>query len=214
MSLNFLTLHTRVRRCSTLMILPLLVAASAGAQDVAPPNVPANLQVPSGNTLFLKTYAVGTQNYVCLPDGGPNGSLTWKFQGPQATLFVKFKWFHTEVMQQVATHYLSANPTEGGAVARATWMSSADTSAVWAKKISETSDPAYVAAGAIPWLLLQMAGTQRGPTEGTFLAQTTFIQRVNTSGGVAPTGACTEPGQIQFVPYTTDYYFYRAANGK
>jgi hypothetical protein len=44
------------------------------------------------------------------------------------------------------------------------------------------------------------------------LSKTTFIQRVNTAGGVAPTTACTEAGAIAFVPYTTDYIFYRASN--
>ncbi len=48
---------------------------------------------------------------------------------------------------------------------------------------------------------------------GSILAQTTFIQRVNTSGGVAPATGCTQAsniGVMVLVPYTTDYYFYRA----
>jgi hypothetical protein len=107
------------------------------------------------------------------------------------------------------THYLSPNPVEGG-IARATWQSSLDTSAVWAKKIAESSDPAYVAPGAIPWLLLEVSGTQRGPAGGMMLTGTTYLQRVNTSGGAMPMTACTEAGSIAFVPYTTDYIFYRA----
>ncbi|MBM3768961.1 MAG: DUF3455 domain-containing protein [Acidobacteria bacterium] len=46
----------------------------------------------------------------------------------------------------------------------------------------------------------------------SLLSKTTFIQRVNTAGGVAPTTACTDAGAIAFVPYTTDYIFYRAAH--
>jgi hypothetical protein len=49
------------------------------------------------------------------------------------------------------------------------------------------------------------------------LTATTFIQRVNTSGGVAPSTGCaasTDVGKQAFVPYTTDYYFYRAAKNK
>ena len=35
----------------------------------------------------------------------------------------------------------------------------------------------------------------------------TYIQRLNTTGGVGPTGACTA-GDQRWVPYTADYYFY------
>ena len=42
-------------------------ALPAAGQAVAPPPVPADIQVPSGNTAYLKGYAMGTQNYVCLP---------------------------------------------------------------------------------------------------------------------------------------------------
>ena len=44
----------------------------------------------------------------------------------------------------------------------------------------------FVAPNAIPWLLLPMAGVQDGPTGGDTLTRTSFIQRVHTAGGVAP----------------------------
>ena len=37
------------------------------ADDVTPPRMPANIQVPPGNTAFLVGHAVGTQNYICRP---------------------------------------------------------------------------------------------------------------------------------------------------
>jgi hypothetical protein len=80
--------------------------------------------------------------------------------------------------------------------------------------IASSSDPAFVASGAIPWLLLQVVGAQPGPTGGDRLTETTFIQRVHTSGGVAPSTGCvevTDVGQRAFVPYTADYFFYEAA---
>ena len=40
-------------------------------------------------------------------------------------------------------------------------------------------------------------------------ARTTYIQRVNTVGGRAPSTAGTSNGQIVRVPYTAEYYFYR-----
>jgi Protein of unknown function (DUF3455) len=51
-----------------------------------------------------------------------------------------------------------------------------------------------------------------GPTGGATLTQTTFIQLVNTVGGVTPpTGCDTLPdvGHKAFVPYTADYVFYK-----
>jgi hypothetical protein len=53
-----------------------------------------------------------------------------------------------------------------------------------------------------------------GPLRGNALASTTFIQRVNTAGGLAPSSGCSDPARIgtqALVPYTTDYFFYRAA---
>ena len=59
-------------------------------------------------------------------------------------------------------------------------------------------------------LLLQATQTGTGPDSGDRLTATTYIQRLNTHGGVAPAGSCT-PGDTASVPYTADYYFYRAA---
>jgi hypothetical protein len=179
-----------------------MATASAQTDTLKAPNVPANLVVPEGNSLFLKVNATGTQNYICMPTG-------WTFFGPQATLFVKFKWFNSEITQQVGTHFLSPNPTEGG-TARPAWMSGLDTSMVWARAIANSTDPNYVAPDSIPWLLLQAAGTQDGHSGGTTFSQTTYIQRVNTAGGIMPAGPCTV-GAVALVPYTTDYYLYKAA---
>jgi len=44
------------------------------------------------------------------------------------------------------------------------------------------------------------------------MMRTTFIQRVNTEGGVAPAAGCSLPADIgkrALVAYTTDYVFYR-----
>jgi hypothetical protein len=179
--------------------MSLLHTAALQAQSTA---VPPSLQPPAGNQMFLKAGAIGTQNYLCMPSG-------WTFIGPQATLFVNLPWINgTTIRQQVTTHYLSENPVEDG-TPRPTWQSSLDTSAVWAKVFAPPVDAPQ--AGAIPWLLLQAASSQKGPTGGTSLSQTTFIQRLNTTGGVMPTGACTV-GERAFVPYTADYVFYRKSN--
>lgn len=61
---------------------------------------------------------------------------------------------------------------------------------------------------AIHWLLLQSV-TANGP--GIFKS-TTFIQRVNTTGGLAPTTPGSTVNEVLEVPYTAEYYFYRASN--
>ena len=126
---------------------------------------------------------------------------------PQATLSAGKK--------QVTTHTFSPNPDEGGTV-RAAWQHSRDTSAVWGAALPghSSADPAYVASGAIPWLLITAVGHRAGPTGGDTLTATTFIQRLNTTGGVAPATGCqssADIGKSAFVPYTADYFFYRAA---
>jgi hypothetical protein len=60
---------------------------------------------------------------------------------------------------------------------------------------------------AIPWLLLRATSTDG---YGIF-TRTTFVQRVNTTGGLAPATPPTQAGQEARVPYTADYYFFRAS---
>ena len=154
--------------------------------------------------MFLEGHAVGTQDYICLPSGA---AFAWTFVEPQATLF-------NGAEEQIITHFLSPNPAEGG-MARPTWQDSDDTSTVWAKKIQDSSDANFVAAGAIPWFLLQVVGTQSGPNNGATLTATTYIQRLSTSGGVAPSSGCagsTDVGKVALVPYTANYFFYKAGS--
>ena len=171
--------------------------ARARAAEVNPPAVPANLEVPEGNPAVRIAHARGSQNYICLGAG-----LSWTFIGPQATLV-------DDEGDQSMTHFLSPNPVESG-VARATWQHSKDSSAVWALAVASSTDPAYVTPGAIPWLLLHVVGSQDGPTGGAKISGTSYIQRVNTVGGTAPAGACPSTGTRAFVPYETDYVFYKA----
>ena len=176
----------------------------AAAEEVTPPPVPAALEVPAGHEPFLVGHAAGTQNYVCLRS---KPGFAWAFFGPQATLF-------DDDENQLTTHFLSPNPDEGG-TPRATWQHSGDSSTVWAMAVGSSSDPAFVAPGAIPWLLLEPVGVEEGPTGGDSLSETTFIQRLNTAGGVMPASGCTrsaDVGKKALVPYTTDYYFYKASD--
>jgi hypothetical protein len=202
---------------AALLLASTLVMSSNGAaqqQKIAAPEVPDAIKVPAGNTAFFIAHAVGTQGYTCLPTN--NGGTAWSPNArPEATLFVKI--FGQQV--QVITHFTSINENPKDFVPKpvplsgnATWQSSFDTSKVWAAKtgqIDPGSDASCPNTNTIACLRLQSVGNQEGPTGGRFLAKTTFVQRLNTSGGAAPTTACTV-GQTQLQPYEADYVFFRA----
>jgi len=69
-------------------------------------------------------------------------------------------------------------------------------------RISSAASPN---ANSIPLLLLRAAAAE-GP--GIF-ARTTYIQRVNTVGGIALSGPGTFIGEQARIPYTAEYFFYR-----
>ena len=183
------------------LALTFAVPQAAHAQDVTPPSVPVGLEVLPPNVAFLVGHAVGTQNYVCQPSSRL-GRVAWTLFTPQATLF-------GDQDDQLITHFFSPTPEDD--IVRATWQDSRDTSTVWASAIAAVPDP--TSSGAIAWVKLQTAGTSVGPTGGTTLSKTTFVQRVNTVGGSAPATGCNVPtdiGSKAFVPYRADYFFYHA----
>jgi hypothetical protein len=198
---------------AALLGLGLTAAAQvAHAQQVTPPSVPDKLKVP-GNTAFLVGHATGTQNYVCLPATPPATGFAYVLFTPEATLF-------DDHGKQIITHYFSPNlapdPDENLGTIRATWQTS-DTSIVWAKAnpaatATHGTDPEFVADGAVAWLTLTRVGAQDGPRGEDTFADVTFVQRLNTQGGLAPTD-CTSlaaVGKVAFMPYTADYFFYSA----
>jgi hypothetical protein len=193
----------------------LIMSGSAVAQQkVKAPEVPIDIKVPEGNTAFLIAHAVGSQGYICVPTS--DGGTAWNTNArPEATLFVKV--FGQQV--QIITHFASIDtspndfaPKPVSLSGNATWQSSFDTSKVWAVKtggINAGTDSSCPNQNSIQCLRLQSIGNEEGPTGGKFLAKTTFVQRLNTSGGLAPTTACTV-GQTQLQPYEADYVFFRA----
>ncbi|MFF2428444.1 DUF3455 domain-containing protein [Streptomyces mirabilis] len=110
----------------------------------------------------------------------------WKLLEPAATLWAKNDRSH----RPVALH--SRGPV---------WVSTVDGSAVNAAAIANSPK-----TGTIPELLLQSTAT-RGT--GVF-AGVSYVQRLDTHGGVAPTTACTGTDQIS-VRYSATYAFYKPA---
>jgi len=188
----------------------------AATQRLRPVSTPLAITPPPGNVAFLSGHASGTQGYTCLPASDGTNAWTVNAARPEATLF-------TDALgqpEQIVTHFLSLNlnpnqnapkqPAPGG---NATWQSSTDSSRVWATAtghIEAGSDASCPNKGSLPCLLLQSIGNQAGPSGGTVMERVTYIQRLNTQGGVAPKSACSV-GQSELVAYTADYYFFRSA---
>jgi hypothetical protein len=159
-----------------------LSATANPGQDNRAPEVPSALAVPDGNKVSFQGYAEGVQIYVATPSPTDPTAFVWTFKAPEAVLF-------DNDGNVVAIHYVGP-----------TWESESGSKVVGARVAGATVDPT-----AIPWLLLRAASTE-GP--GIF-EHTTFVQRVNTTGGLAPATAPTQAGQEARVPYTADYYFFR-----
>ncbi len=175
---------------STLAILLLAAVCTARAgderdhrRDHRPPAVPAILQVPAGNALYFHATGVGVQIYVWTVNPTNAALSSWVFKAPHAVLF------HREECV-VGIHF--AGPT---------WETNDGSKVVGTRLAASTVD-----STAIPWLLLQAASTAG---VGIF-ADTTYIQRVNTAGGLAPSTPGSDAGEEALVPYIADYYFYHA----
>ena len=169
-----------------LALLALTSLTARASEDGRAPELPTplcdSIQVQAGNELAFRAYAVGVQVYKWNGTG-------WAFVEPVANLYADAGF-----RGQVGTHY--AGPT---------WESTSGSKVV-ARRVQGTG--CTPDSTAIPWLLLEAVSTD-GP--GIF-SGTTFIQRVNTTGGLAPAAPGTTVGQEARIPYTAEYYFYRAAN--
>jgi hypothetical protein len=179
--------------------------------------VPDNLKVDEGSHAFLVGHAIGTQNYVCAPSTTSDTGVAYVLFTPEATLF-------NDDGHQLITHFFSPNPDPSdpnksaavvadGAI-RATWVHSRDGSSVWAKL--HTNAQGVIGSftpdkTAVAWLLLDKVGVEDGLTGGNILSKTTQVQRLSTTGGVAPDHGCdslADVGHTAFQDYTADYFFY------
>lgn len=169
----------------------LLCLASGNAanayNDNRAPDVPDSLQVPEGNRVSFHAYAIGVQIYTATPSATDATKLVWTFTGPEAVLF-------DADGAVVGTHYAYAGPGRPG------WESESGSLVV----AQRTVPPVTMDLDAIPWLRLDAVQAE-GP--GIF-DQTTFIQRVNTTGGLPPLNPPTQLGEEARVSYTAEYYFF------
>jgi Protein of unknown function (DUF3455) len=164
-------------------VLPLACAAGL-LEDIPLPVVPDALRVPAGEEPLLLAKAQGVQIYECRAKKDDPTRFEWVFIGPEADLF-------DSKGNKLGRHY--SGPT---------WEWNDGSRVVGSVRASVPSKD----AGAVPWLLL----AAKDHAGNGVLSRVTSIQRLETSGGKAPAGGCSEAnlGEKLRVPYTAVYCFY------
>lgn len=193
-------------------------AQQAGAQTVSP----AALNPPTGNALFLSTTGVGYQDYICLPTAANPSVTAWVFERPESGLSIRVFGNKTlEVVENLLTPVpVPAAAPDRGCVEASdgtgqycpAFRSPYDLSTVWTsvlEVVPSGSGESCPTAGSVPCLLLRTVTTNQGQVRPNLLGRTTYVQRLFTQGGVAPTTVCTS-GQVQQVPYQANYRFFAA----
>ena len=145
--------------------------------------LPEAVRVPAGQKVLMTTTGVGELTYECREKKDMAGQHEWAFVGPVATLYGAER-------KAVGRYY--AGPT---------WEAT-DGSKVTGKQVAVApSSP-----GNIP---LQLVKAEPAMGNGA-MTGVSYIQRLNTKGGVAPVSACdaASKGQRQQVAYEADYVFY------
>jgi Protein of unknown function (DUF3455) len=153
-----------------------------GVASAGDVTIPEAIKVPEGNSAYLTVRAKGDQIFHCILK---TGEYSWKWHAPEAKLY------DTQNQTLVGSH--GAGPS---------WTHK-DGSSVKAKVIQKIDAPDKASA---PWMLLEVTEHQR---DG-LLAQASYIQRVNTQGGVAPLSGCdaNHLGSERRVSYSADYVFF------
>ena len=171
-----------MRKLTFAAIAPLaLVSIAAVAQTM---DLPEPVRVPAGHKMTIKAVGIGELTYECRAKATDAAAFEWVFVGPVAKLM------DATSKKEIGKYY--AGPT---------WESM-DGSKVTGKQVAV----APATPGNIP---LQLVKAEPAMGKGA-MTGATYIQRVNTKGGVAPSDACAAAsvGTKKQVPYQADYVFY------
>ncbi len=167
------------------LIPAMLVAACAMGPKVDNAALPESVRVPAGHMQSAYTVTSdGEITYECRAKKDMAEQFEWAFVGPVATL--------NDGGKAVGKYY--AGPT---------WESM-DGSKVTGKQVAVAPGM----AGAIP---LQLVKANPATGMGT-MSGVSYIQRLNTKGGIAPNSLpCTsaQAGMREKVSYQADYVFYK-----
>ena len=148
--------------------------------------LPATVQVPGGHQVAMETVGMGEITYQCSPIKDMSDQFEWAFVGPDARL-------NDRSCKHIGKYH---GPP-------ATWESM-DGSKLTATQIAVAPN----GSGNIPSQLVK-----GNPAMGSgAMTGVTYIQRVNTLGGVAPASPCAagNAGAKQVVKYQAEYIFYKA----
>jgi len=147
--------------------------------------LPEPVKVPTGHRVAWETVGVGEITYECKPKAGSPAAFEWVFAGPKADLMSR-----------------SGALLGGYYGPPATWTSK-DGSKLTGAQLAV----APAGAGNIPFQLVKAH-----PDLGSgALTGVSYIQRVATQGGVAPSLPCTSEGlgRRETVKYQADYIFWK-----
>jgi hypothetical protein len=163
---------------------PPTAAPGAPQGAVSPPTVTENLKAPDGQAVLMRALGKGVQIYQCEAAAADPNKFEWTFSAPEADLM-------NDAGEKIGKHY--AGPI---------WEALDGSKVVG--EVQQRADAPK--SGAVPWLLLK-AKSNAGA--GTFQS-VTYIQRVDTEGGKAPTEGCDKNhlNAVVRVNYQADYYFY------
>ncbi len=168
------------------LLLAAALAALPAAAVTEPGGIAASLRVPASEAPAFVLNGNGVYIYQCRQAISDPNAYVWAFVVPDATLY--------DGSRSVARH-----ATIG------LYESLSDRTSV--SGVVRSSQPA---GGAnLPWVLIR---AQPIGESGLF-ANVSSIQRVNTTGGAAPSSGCgpDNVGEEARVAYQADYYFYKRA---
>ncbi len=167
------------------LALPALAAATCALAAVPTPSgISAAIRAPANEEAAFVLRGEGSHAFECRPLASDPNRFGWAFATPDITLY--------DAGRPIARH-----------VAENTWEALGDRSSVTGVLRSRQD----AGAANLPWVLFRAQST---PDAGLF-AGVTSVQRVNTSGGVAPDSGCdaSNAGKEARVTVAADYYFYR-----
>jgi len=167
-----------------LLLAAALSAIPAAAAIAEPDGIAASLRAPASEAPAFVLNGNGVYIYQCRQSVSDPNTYAWAFVVPDATLY--------EGTRSVARH-----ATVG------LYEALSDRSSV--SGVVRSSQAAGTAN--LPWVLIR---AQPIGESGLF-ANVSSIQRVNTTGGAAPTSGCgpDNTGEEARVAYQADYYFYK-----
>lgn len=163
-----------------ILIAIVLIIFPAMGLKAAQLEIPKAIQAPDGYQV-VTLHAQGNQIFLCTAE---QGMYKWQWQAPDALL------------------YDQNNHVVGKHGAGPSWHHR-DGSWVIGKVVQKIESPKKDAAS---WLLLKAT---KHSGQGV-LAKASYIQRINTQGGLTPVDACNSNhlGLEKSVPYSADYMFY------